>query len=76
MIIELDVVGIRRPEDDSGRGVRCTQLMFCRIIYADFVLPPNVCPKPYEPPLADAAAIVAAAAAAAAALISGLLSMF
>ena len=32
----------RRPEDDKVKGVRRMQLMFGRIISADFLLPPNV----------------------------------
>ena len=34
----------RRPEDDKVKGVRRMQLMFGRIISADFLLPPNVRP--------------------------------
>ena len=36
----------RRPEDDKVKGVRRMQLMFGRIISADFLLPPNVIPRP------------------------------
>jgi len=38
----------RRPEDDKVKGVRRMQLMFGRIISADFLLPPNV--RPFEAP--------------------------
>ncbi len=40
----------RRPEDDKVKGVRRMQLMFGRIISADFLLPPNV--RPVEAPQA------------------------
>lgn len=40
----------RRPEDEKVKGVRRMQLMFGRIISADFVLPPKVPPPPLSPP--------------------------
>ena len=43
----------RRPEDEKVKGVRRMQLMFGRIISADFVLPPKArapAPPPAPPP--------------------------